>query len=258
MLRLAPEELSMHVALLVIAALLALLAPQPSKPTTTEQLVQAMQARYKESWYRTATFVQKTTNYAPDGTKTVATWYEAIAVPGKLRIDFTPVSEGNGIIFADDVAHSFRNGKDTPRPQIHPLILLGFDVYLLPPDKIMEKLKTLRFDTSVFHEDTWEGRPVYVVGAPAGDVKTAQFWIDAERLYFVRMIRPSGPDGSRTQETQFNKYERLGGGWMAPEVIFKTDGRVVTTEEYSDLQSGMTFDPKLFDPESFTTVHWRQ
>ena len=43
-----------------------------------------------------------------------------------------------------------------------------------------------------------------------------------------------------------------------PEVVFKTDGRVVTTEEYSALQSGMILDPKLFDPESFTTVHWRQ
>src|SRR6185437_8097498 len=126
MLGLAAED-SMRVALLVIAVLLPALAPQPAKPTTTDQLVQAMQDRYKDSWYRTATFVQKTTNYAADGTKTVATWYEAMSIPGKLRIDITPTSDGNGIVFADDVAHSIKGGKDTPRPQIHPLILLGFD-----------------------------------------------------------------------------------------------------------------------------------
>lgn len=248
----------MRAALFVIAATLEVLAPQPSRPDSTERLVQAMQARYRDSWYRTATFVQKTTNYAADGTKTVATWYEAMSVPGRLRIDFTPTSDGNGIIFAEDVVHSIKGGTDTPRPQIHPLILLGFDIYVLPPETVIAKLKTLRIDTSVFHEDTWDGRPAYVVGAAAGDLKTAQFWIDAERLYFVRLIRPSGPDGSHSSETQFNKYEKLGGGWMAPEVVFKTDGRVVTTEEYSDLQSGMTFDPKLFDPASFTTVHWKQ
>jgi hypothetical protein len=248
----------MRIALLLTAAAISALAPQPTRPETTDQLVHAMQARYKDNWYRTATFVQKTTNYAADGTKTVAIWYEAMSVPGKLRIDFTPTSDGNGIIFADDVAHSIKNGKDTPRPQMHPLILLGFDIYVLPEAAVIAKLKALRIDTSVFHEDSWDGRPAYVVGAAAGDLRTAQFWIDAERLYFVRLLRPSGPDGSHTSETQFNKYERLGGGWMAPEVVFKTDGRVVTTEEYSDLQSGMTFDPKLFDPESFTTVHWKQ
>ena len=37
-------------------------------------------------------------------------------------------------------------------------------------------------------------------------------------------------DGTQTQETQFNKYQKLGGGWIAAEVIFMVDGKVVTTE----------------------------
>jgi len=32
-----------------------------------------------------------------------------------------------------------------------------------------EELKKLGIDLSVFHEDTWQGRPAYVVGAKAGD-----------------------------------------------------------------------------------------
>jgi len=91
----------------------------------------------------------------------------------------------------------------------------------------------LKFDLSIFREDTWQGRPVYVVGAKAGDLHSLQFWIDQKNLYFVRMIRPAGKDGAQTQETQFNKYQKLGGGWMSPEVIFSVDGKVVTTEEYS-------------------------
>ena len=230
-----------------------------AKITTTEELVQAMQKKYAKSWYKTATFVQKTTNYQADGTKKVETWYEALSVPGNLRIDFTPIKDGNGILFTNYQIYIFKNGKqDSIRPFVHPLLVLGFDIYRLPTADVLERLKRLKFDLSIFREDTWQGKPVYVVGAKQGDLRSAQFWIDKKNLYFVRMIRPAGRDGAQTQETQFNKYVRLGGGWMAPEVIFMVDGKTVTTEEYSDMRADVVLDSKLFDPQHWTTVHWKE
>src|SRR5437588_2108554 len=230
-----------------------------AKITTTDDLVQAMQKKYARSWYQTATFVQKTTNYQADGTKKVETWYEAMSLPGSLRIDFTPVKDGNGILFTNNQIYVFKNGKlDSNRSYVHPLMVLGFDIYRLPPADVLEKLKGLKFDLSIFREDTWQGRPVYVVGAKQGDLHSPQFWIDQKNLYFVRLIRPSGRDGAQTQETQFNKYVRLGGGWMAPEVIFMVDGKTVTTEEYSDMRVEVVLDSKLFDPQYWTTVHWKE
>ncbi len=230
-----------------------------AKITTTEELVQAMQKKYAKSWYKTATFVQKTTNYQADGTKKVETWYEALSVPGNLRIDFTPVKDGNGILFTNYQIYIFKNGKqDSIRPFVHPLMVLGFDIYRLPMADVLEKLKGLKFDLSIFREDTWQGKPVYVVGAKQGDLHSPQFWIDKKNLYFVRMIRPAGRDGAQTQETQFNKYVRLGGGWMAPEVLFMVDGKTVTTEEYSDMRADVVLDSKLFDPQYWTTVHWKE
>src|SRR5436853_1330919 len=230
-----------------------------AKITTTEELVQAMQKKYAKSWYKTATFVQKTTNYQADGTKKVETWYEALTVPGNLSIDFTPIKDGNGILFTNYQIYIFKNGKqDSIRPFVHPLLVLGFDIYRLPTADVLERLKRLKFDLSIFREDTWQGKPVYVVGAKQGDLRSAQFWIDKKNLYFVRMIRPAGRDGAQTQETQFNKYVRLGGGWMAPEVIFMVDGKTVTTEEYSDMRADVVLDSKLFDPQHWTTVHWKE
>jgi outer membrane lipoprotein-sorting protein len=230
-----------------------------AKITTTEQLIQAMQAKYAKSWYKTATFVQKTTNIDKDGNKKVETWYEAMSLPGSLRIDFTPTKDGNGILFTNSQIYVFKNGKvDANRPYVHPLMILGFDVYGLPTSDVIEKLKGLKFDLSIFREDTWQGRPVYVVGAKQGDLHSLQFWIDQQNLYFVRMIRPGGKDGAQTQETQFNKYQKLGGGWMSPEVIFMVDGKIVTTEEYSELRANVALPEKLFDPQSFATVHWRE
>lgn len=250
----------MRYALLMLCLML-LVAPatNAAKIKTTEDLVQAMQKKYAKSWYKTATFVQKTTEYEKDGTRKVSTWYEALSVPGCLRIDFTPVKDGNGILFTDNKIYIFKNGKvDANRPFVHPLMILGFDIYRLSQADALEKLRGLKFDLSIFREDTWQGRPVYVVGARQGDLHSPQFWIDKKNLYFVRMIRPAGKDGAQTQETQFNKYQRLGGGWIAPEVIFMVDGKTVTTEEYSDLRANVALDSKLFDPQYWTSVHWKE
>lgn len=247
-----------HLLLLVII-LLMLPMISYAKISNTNELIAAMQKKYGKTWYKTATFVQETTNVQPDGSSKVETWYEAMSVPGSLRIDFTPVSAGNGILFTDGKIYVFKDGKvENTRPFEHPLLILGFDIYRAPAADVIAKLQALKFDLSQFREDTWQGRPVYVVGAKAGDLHSTQFWIDQENLYFVRMIRPGGKDGTQTQETQFNKYEKLGGGWMAPEVIFMIDGKTVTTEKYSDMRADVKLDPKLFDPDSWTKVHWKE
>lgn len=232
---------------------------EAAKINTTDELVAAMQKKYAKTWYRTATFVQKTTNFDKDGKAKVETWYEALSVPGSLRIDFTPIKDGNGILFTDRKIFSFKDGKqDGTRAFVHPLMILGFDIYKLPAAEVIETLKSLKFDLAILREDTWQGRAVYVVGAKAGDLHSPQFWIDQKNLYFVRMLRPAGQDGEQTHETQFNKYVRLGGGWMAPEVIFKVDGQIRTTEVYSELRANPRLDGKLFDPQYWTSVHWRE
>lgn len=249
----------MKIITIVLAGLLLTTSAHAAKITNTDELIQAMQKKYAKSWYKTATFVQKTTNIDKDGNKKVETWYEAMSLPGSLRIDFTPTKDGNGILFTNGQIYSFKNGKvDNNRPLVHPLMILGFDIYRLPQTDTIEKLKGLKFDLSIFREDTWQDRPVYVVGAKAGDLHSPQFWIDQKNLYFVRMFRPVGRDGTQTQEIQFNKYRKLGGGWISPEVIFWVDGKVVTTEEYSDMKADMPLDPKLFDPQYFATVHWKE
>src|SRR5436189_6005428 len=107
-----------------IVAFVATAAPS-AKITTSEQLVEAMQKKYAKSWYKTATFVQKTTNIDKDGNKKVETWFEALSVPGSLRIDFTPVKDGNGVLFTNNQIYIFKNGKvDANRPFVHPLMIL--------------------------------------------------------------------------------------------------------------------------------------
>lgn len=236
----------------LLAALLgALLLVSPAPPRDGRALLQAMYDRYAGTWYHGATFVQKTTHENGE----VETWYEAMTVPGRLRIDIAPLDSGRALIFRSDSIYII--GGDTVRrsaPLVHPLMVLGFDVYGQSPDTTAARLESLHMDLSKIREDTWQGRPVYVVGADAGDSTTNQFWVDQERLLFVRLIQRAS--SGAIAESQFNKYQPLGGGWMAPEVIFYRNGKVVTTEEYSDIRERASLPDSLFLPKPFARAEW--
>lgn len=223
---------------------------------TSEQLIKAMRDRYAGKWYKTLTFVQKTTQVKPD-TTLVSTWYEAFSFPGTMRIDMDSIG-GSGMMLIGDSLYVFRDGKlTTTRNFVHSLLLLGFDVYFLQPQDMLTKLKGLHFDLSIFREDTWQGRLVYVVGGKQGDLHSPQFWVDKERLLFVRLLEPAGASGTQTRETQFNKYVRLANGWLAPEVVFMVDNKVLMSEEYSELRANPKLDKKLFEPQYWQTVRWK-
>jgi len=239
---------------IILLLLLTALPAFAAKITNGEELVAAMHKKYSGKWYKTLTFVQKTTQYKPDGTSQVSTWYEAMSVPGKLRVDIAPLENGNGFMFLDNTQYGFSGGKlGRSVPRIHPLLVLGFDVYAQPVEKTVKLLKDLNMDLSVLHEETWQGKPVYVVGAKQGDLSTPQFWIDKKNLYFVRLIDLVGKDKKQVQETQFNKYQKVkGGGWVSAEVIFNVDGKLAITEDYSDIQTDVKLDEKLFDPQKWS------
>ena len=85
----------------LIFILFTLTATHAQTVHTGEDLLRAMHDRYKDSWYQTVIFTQKSTTYKPDGTSSAETWYEAASLPGRLRIDIGPASDGKGYIFSD-------------------------------------------------------------------------------------------------------------------------------------------------------------
>lgn len=223
---------------------------------TGEEVLAAMKKKYEGKWYKTLTFEQKTTNYKPDGTTVVETWYEAFTMPGRLRIDMTPLEKGNGIIFADGKIYQFRDGKLAgSRDFVHPLLVLGFDVYGQPVKTTAAQLKGLGIDLSVVHEEPWQNSTAVVIGAKQGDLATPQFWVDKKNLVFTRLFQLGGRDKKVVQETQFNGYQKAkGGGWVSAEVKFIVDGKVVTTEEYTNIKTDMTLSPDLWNADKWMTV----
>jgi len=226
---------------------------------TGGEVLRAMHDRYAKSWYETLTFTQKSTTYAPDGTSKVETWHEAVAVPGKLRIDIGIPAEGNGYLMADGTLTIFKGNKEAgTRPLINMLLVLGFDVYRQSPEATMKITQGEGYDLTKFHEETWEGQPVYVVGAEKGDLKSKQFWVDKNRLLFVRLFEPTQADPNKFQDIRFEDYREMAGGWVAARVEVYVDEKKVFSEEYSDIQCNAKLDAGLFDPKQFGSTHWEK
>jgi len=224
-----------------------------------EDVLRAMHDRYAESWYKTLTFTQKSTTYNPDGTSKVETWYEALALPGKLRIDIGPPSNGNGYLLVNGTVTIFKGGKESgARPLVNMLLVLGFDVYGQAPETTASIITTEGYDLKKIHEETWEGQPVYVVGAEKGDLKSNQFWVEKKRLLFVRLFEPTQADAKKNQDIRFEDYRELPGGWVAARVEVYVDDKKVFSEEYSDIQRNTKLEPGTFDPKQFTSTHWEK
>lgn len=226
---------------------------------TGDALLRAMHDRYASTWYQTVTFTQKSTTYKPDGTSSAETWYEAASVPGKLRIDIGEPAKGNGYVLVDGDVSIVKDGKVAgSRHSVNMLLVLGFDVYKQDPDATIKVVKEEGYDLSKLHEDTWEGKPAYVVGAEKGDATSKQFWVAKDTLLFVRVIEPAQGDTTKVNDIRFIRYQPLAGAWIAAGVEVYSDGKKVFSEDYTDIQANVKLDPAVWDAQQFNATHWEK
>jgi len=218
-----------------------------------QALLTAMHDRYQGGWYDSVVFKQKSITLNADGTTATEIWDEALQLPGKLRIDKEPHSDGNGYLFSDGALTVFEKGKaNGPRPYVHMLLVLGFDVYRQPAETTIKLVKDRGIDLAQIHEETWDGKPMYVVGAGKGDEKSKQFWVEKKRLLFVRLIEPDEKVPTKIHESRFLNYQRVGAGWLSERVEFLIDGKMTFREEYFDVKGNLKLDPVLYDGSKFT------
>jgi hypothetical protein len=238
---------------------LTLLAHPGTSPAPRDggDLVRQMHARYDGTWYRTLTFTQ-TTSFPGEPDQT---WYEAGTIPGKLRIDIAPLDSMTAILFIGDSTIVFKHGtRINGRRDRNLLMTLGFDVYRQPPDTTTAQLSAAGIDLSKVREDRWQGTKVWVVGADRGDTTTSQFWIEQQRLLFVRLIEahPAKDAGAPADllDITFENYQRLARAWVAAKVVIRLDGKEVQREEYRDIQADRPLPPDLYDTETYHLAGW--
>jgi hypothetical protein len=223
-------------------------SPREPVITTGRELLDAMHARYDGRWLRTLSFLQNNTLYSAGGGEQKTQWLEHLAVPGKLRIDYLPLANHSGVLYEGGQVHVFDNRKRVQSQRgVNPLLLLGFDVYAQPVDASARTLDSLGFDLGMMRVADWKGRRTIVIGAAVGDTTTNQFWVDAERLLFVRLIQKNAA-GTVISEQRFDRYTDFDGHPVAIEVLMFRNGRLYFKEEYTDVRVNQPIPAEVFDP----------
>lgn len=231
-------------------------ARQASIPKDGRALIERMHAAYDGKWFRTLTFVQKTTIVRADGSQTEQTWFESMRSPDTLRIDVAPLSNGNGSLNKPDSVVVIRGGKPAAtRPDGNPFLPFVAGIYAQPVDVSMAQLAPQKFDMSLIRAGEFMGRKAFIVGSKnADDLTSPQFWIDAENLVAVRVLLPSG---ANTLDIVLEDYRKFGSSWVATKVSMSTAGKLRQLEEYSDLKVDVDLPADLFDPLKWTEAkHW--
>lgn len=233
------------------------------QPVTGRALVERMHAAYDGKWFRTLTFVQKTTIVRADDSRVGAadmkieqTWFESMRSPDTLRIDVAPLSNGNGTLNKPDAVVVVRGGKvTTTRPDGNPFLPFVAGIYTQPVERSLEQMAAQHFEMSLVRPGEFLGRGVFIVGAKdAADLTSPQFWIDAERLVAVRVLLPSG---ANVLDIVLDNYIKTGSSWVATKVSMTTGGKLRQLEEYSDVKVDVDLPADLFDPAKWTEAkHW--
>ena len=257
---------------LALAILLALVAckshvkerPAPAREpagnekaaiTTSRSLVREMHDRYSGKWYTTLSFDQTNTFYTSSGKEQKSQWVQRLQVPGRLRVDFLPLSSKSGLLIQNNRVITFDNGKrvDTRRA-IQPVLTLTGDVYAIPASITLRRLDSLGIDLDKFHQEKWDGRRVYVMGAEKDDLESSQAWIDADKLLLVRFIqRDKRGDRIIVTDTRVSDYREVDGYNVAFEFTSYRDGKIFFKEEYDNVKVNERIPPQLFDASRWAT-----
>jgi hypothetical protein len=224
--------------------------------TSGSAVVRAMHDLYGGKYLKTMSFLQNNIRYTSAGDEQKSQWYEHLEVPGKLRIAFLPATQRSGLVQVDDKVASFDNGiRIDFRPSVNPLLLLTADVYAAPTAAIMRGLDSLSVDMEVFRTDQWEGHPVYVIGAKAGDSTSNQMWVDADRLLLLRFIQRS-KTGERTMVSDIHvqNYKDIQGYQIPTVFLVIRNGRPIWREEYANVRINDEFPAGTFDQATWKDI----
>lgn len=232
----------------IIASIITLLSVWgfmlPTQLTSTG-VIKKMYSRYHNKWHTSLTFTQTTGRYRNDTLVKNDVWHERIVYPDMLRIDFGEQT-GNGVIYRGDSSYVFRNNKvvRATKDENELIFFLG-GMYFTSIDQVFAHFNTLHFDLGKFHESTWKGKAVYVLGSTNDDEKVNQLWIDKEKLVAVRYFKY---DKNGKMEATFEEHKLVEGAWSETFCKFYINDKLLQTEVYKDIKANLPIDKSVFDP----------
>lgn len=98
------------------------------------------------------------------------------------------------------------------------------------------------------------GRPAVRRERAATDRAGGQFWIEKERLIFLRLVQKT--KAGDLSDIRFTKCEPLDRGWIGTVVVFQTNGKETFRESYRDWRINPAVTDTLFVTDTWAPPVW--
>ncbi|MFA8342929.1 MAG: hypothetical protein ACEPO8_08145 [Rhodothermaceae bacterium] len=247
----------MKKSFLVLFSLLLVLVScktEIKKYSNGKEVLEAMNKKYAGKWYKNFTFSQGVEQFKNDSLVNKEIWHEAYKAPSKLIIKFRSYTSGNGYIFEGDSLHIFAHHTlAASRSHVNFLLTLGFDVYNQPLETTYNTLGKVNFDLEKVTTAVFNGKDIYVVGINDIQEKSNHFYVDAEKLVFLKAVTFTAHN---KREVEFKNYKTVDGNYVATEVDFYTNGSLEMTEKYYNMNFPEEIPDSLFDKTKFIEARW--
>ena len=112
------------------------------------------------------------------------------------------------------------------------------------------------FDLTKSRDDVFNGKPVTVIGAGAGDSTSSQFWIEKDRQLVVRILEKERQPGAGPSDTRVLNYAKAGKGWVEQEIVFYQGGKMQQRELYNEIKADAPLDDSIFQPVPANVPSW--
>lgn len=247
-------------AILIVMATVSILTFTPFDKDlsidSTSSLITHIKTQKEKNHLRAFTFVQETIHYNDQGEpKDTTTWYEAIRYPKDFRIDFGDPEKGNANVNRNDSIYVFRGNKLVHKgPEIQEFLILEGGLHYYSAEETIYRLQKLGIDTETFTKSTYQGKPVFIIGAKEGEHSKPQIWLDAKELHAIRRFN-MGKKGE-LYEVRYDNYQDFDGHRIETWIEFWLDGKLIQTERYNQIDIAPNLSDADFDPSKFGSIYW--
>lgn len=200
------------------------------------ELLRAMHKKFYYGPCKVYTFSQRNTHYKADTISGHSVWHEAIEFPDKFRIDFGDKSKGNYVLFRNDSAYHFKEGKQVKtRVDSNTLLLFLGGMYYRQFEDALARIQEAGYATEVLSTQQWNGSTVFVVGALDSDLSRNQVWVSQSDYSVLRIIEKINND--EIMDMRFEEHQKWCNGFVETKVSFRRNGKLEQVEEYYDIKA---------------------
>lgn len=216
-------------------------------PRNGLEVIGAMRVAHPSRALRTLSYTVRVSEYRPDSVRTSRSRVYA-SLPGRHRVEYLPTSRRSGYVRDRQRLAVFESGvRVSQATRVDLVALVAYDLFAQSIDTTIMWLDSSAVRFGLLRLDELDGRRVWVVGAPAGDTTSSQFWVDATEFRVVRVIQREPVNSNAIVDMRFTDFIDVLDVPLPTRIAVYRGGKLAQRHEISAVATNPRLPARAFD-----------